>query len=531
MNPSLQATTAATQRAALFILLVAASTLTLSAAFASKAHAADKRFALVIGYNHSDDPKLGALRYADDDALRYAELLNTSAESVTLLASLDRDTQRLSKRATVKPSAAPTRAAVIRALERMRVKMAAAKRAGHRPILYFVYSGHGNYDAEGRGYVHLKNGRFTTRDLYSHLFAPSGGDPVILMVDACNAALLVNSRGGTRRKARASRMNLEHYPNVGVILSSSSVGEVHEWGRYLAGVFSHEVRSALVGPADLDANDKVTFAELAAFIAAANDKVKNPTIRISAYIRPPLTDPSIAIIDLATAKFHARVKIGADVIGKAHLVDADMVRYADFHKSKGQSFWLGLVRPGPYTLVSGVSERRIGADAFGDISLANYPVTQRTAVRARGTHSDYFDRTLFHQPYATDFAQRYLKEDWLDSLTVERDVAKPWFENAPAWVTLGAGITALGVGGFFTSQANTTNQTALATPWADERLRLNEDLARQQTTAGILYGVGAAAVVGSIVWFIVDRPVATERYQPPLNVGLTPGGVVLSTGL
>ena len=79
-----------------------------------------------------------------------------------------------------------------------------AREAGDRPILYFVYTGHGNYDAEGRGYVHLADGRFTTRDLYHHVIAPSRGDPVILLVDACNAALLVHSRGARRSRPRAA---------------------------------------------------------------------------------------------------------------------------------------------------------------------------------------------------------------------------------------------------------------------------------------------------------------------------------------
>jgi len=495
----------------------------------ASASAGDKRFALVIGYNHSDDPKLKPLRYADDDALRYAELFGTMAD-VTLLTELDKDTRRLAGTRGNIATAAPTRQGVIDALGALRTKMRAAKQQGHRPVLYFVYSGHGNYDAEGRGYVHLKSGRFTTRDLYSHLFAPSGGDPVVLMVDACNAALLVNSRGaGTRRKARQSRMNLEQYPNVGVVLSSSSVGEVHEWGRYLAGVFSHEVRSALVGPADLDGDDKVTFAEVAAFIAAANDKVKNPTIRISAYIRPPLNAPNLALVDLKQARFHARVRIDKSIAGKAHVVDGDLVRYADFHKTGAQSFWLGLVRPGPYTVVQGSKEHRLPAEARGDVTLADYPAVQRTAVRSRGTHSDYFDRTLFHQPYGTSFAANYLKSDWLDSLTVERDIEQPWYENGPAWATLGAGLISLGVAGGFTAQAFSVSREAANTPWGDKRVQLNQEISRHETTAGVLYGIGGAAVVGSILWFILDRPVSTQRYKPPLSVGVSPGGVVLST--
>ena len=39
------------------------------------------------------------------------------------------------------------------------------------------------------------------------------------------------------------------------------------------GVFSHEVRSALLGGADVDGDDRVTYRELASFVAVANEAV------------------------------------------------------------------------------------------------------------------------------------------------------------------------------------------------------------------------------------------------------------------
>src|SRR5690606_23824865 len=104
------------------------------------------------------------------------------------------------------------------------------------------------------------------------------------------------------RPAGRSRLDLADFPNVGVVLASSQLGETHEWGRYLAGVFSHEVRSGLLGAADLDDDQKIGFAELAAFVASANARVTNPTIRITPYVRPPLTDPNLALVDLAAAR-------------------------------------------------------------------------------------------------------------------------------------------------------------------------------------------------------------------------------------
>jgi hypothetical protein len=57
---------------------VFASLLTAVALGAPRADAADRRFAVVVGYNGSDDATLAPLAYADDDALRYGELLETS---------------------------------------------------------------------------------------------------------------------------------------------------------------------------------------------------------------------------------------------------------------------------------------------------------------------------------------------------------------------------------------------------------------------------------------------------------------------
>ena len=496
------------------------------------AHAADPppaappeaRFALVIGWNQSDDPELEPLRYADDDAIRYHELFSAVAERATLLTSPDEETEELVPDFAALGAVVPTRAAVLAALQDLRAAMQRAKARGARPILYFVYSGHGNYDAEGRGYVHLADGRFSTRDLFAHVLEPTRADPVILIVDACNAALLVNGRGkptGERRPAGRSKLDLADFPNVGVILASSQLGETHEWGRYLAGVFSHEVRSGLLGAADVDDDQRVGFAELAAFVASANARVKNPTVRITPYIRPPLTDPNLALIDLAHGRFRGRLRVGDELVGKAHVLDQDMVRYADFHRTAAaRPFWLALTRPGVLTLVTDDSEWSVPEEATGDLSLASLPKRPRTSASARGPGSEYFERTLFHEPFDKVFADRYLSLDYLENLELQRFVEVPWYENTTAWVVVGSGL-ALAAGGLgMQLRALDLEDQAHATPWADERRRLNGELGTFETGSRILYGVGGAAVLTGVVLFALDRPVSVETWRPPLTVDL-----------
>ncbi|MCA9515581.1 MAG: caspase family protein [Myxococcales bacterium] len=506
-----------------FVLLLVA------AVPAPAARAADARFALVIGQNvAADDPGLDPLRYADDDAVRYADLLGAVSERVILLTTLDAETSRLLG-ARAYQTTAPTRAAVLAAVGELRRDMAAAKARGDRPVLYFVFSGHGSYDDEGRGYVFLADGRFTTRDLFHEVLGPTRDDPVILIVDACNASLLVNTRGAgdERRPTRPTTLRLEDYPNVGVVLSSSTIGESHEWGRYLAGIFSHEVRSALVGAADIDDDAQVGFGELAAFIAAANARVTNPTVRIRPYIRPPLTDPNLPLIDLRGGRFAARVRVDARLAGKTHVLDGDLVRYADFHATfeAREGFWLALTRPGEYVIVHDEREWVVPADARGDLALDALPTRPRSVVSARGAGSEYFERTLFQEPYGRVFAHRYLSDDYEADLAVQHAALAPWYDNPTAWSLLGGGIAA-GIGGLVLHvRAFDLRDDASHAALAVDRARLNDDLESYQTGATILYGIGAAAVVTSVVLFALDRPVEVETYHPPLRVELTGTGV------
>lgn len=493
---------------------------------AAPAPGEDARFALVIGWNQADDEHLEPLRYADDDAFRYHELLSTVTDRTILLTRADAETAELVAETTLERAITPTRRNVLDALQTLRAAMQRAEDAGRRPILYFVYSGHGNYDAEGRGYVHLADGRFSTRDLFAHVLEPTRDNPVILLVDACNAALLVNGRGGPgalpeRRPAGRSRLDLSDFPNVGVILASSQLGETHEWGRYLAGVFSHEVRSGLLGAADLDDDQRIGFAELAAFVASANARVKNPTVRLTPYIRPPLTAPNLAIVELDEGRFRARLRIGPEIVGRAHVLDGDLVRYADFHRTGGAPpFWLALGRSGPLVLVTDDSEWVVPADARGDLELVRIDKRPRTTAATRGAGSEYFERTLFHEPFDRVFADRYLAHDYLADLEVQRFVEAPWYDNTSAWIVLGTGVAVAAGGLGMQLRAHDLEREAHATPWADERRRLNAELADFETGAVVMYGLGGAAVLSGILMFALDQPLSVETWRPPLTVDL-----------
>ena len=496
----------------------------------------ERHYALVVGHNSSTDANLAPLRYADDDAIRYFELFDLIADEAILMTTPDKETTRLYPNAKSVP---PTRDAVFSALADFRQSMQKDLAQGIKPVLYFVYSGHGSYDDDGSGFLYLADGEFTTRDLYDQVISPNKDANVVLMVDACNAALLVHSRGPSapvvdREEAPPSLRRLEDFPHVGVILSSSTVGEVHEWGRYLSGVFSHEVRSAMLGPGDLDGDRKVTFAELAAFVSAANEHVSNPTIRLTPYIRPPLNRPDLPVIDLEATPFPARVKIGADSKGQGHLLDAQLIRYMDFHIASGKDFEIGLVDASRgWVVVQGKQEWLIDEGKTGTVPLTEITPRQRTVIGKRSATSEYFDRTLFQQRYTTDYARNFLENDYMASLTVERMVVAPWYENTLAWTLVGSGVAIAASGIPFTVDANHfhnkasiaySNPGALTTT---ELSHFNTSMQDAQSTAGILYGIGGAAVISGILTFVLDRDIIIDRYQPPIEILFGENGIRL----
>jgi hypothetical protein len=232
-------------------------------------------------------------------------------------------------------------------------------------------------------------------------------------------------------------------------------------------------------------------------------------------------------MDLGRANFPARLRIDGSLIGKAHLINGDLLRVADFHRTPGHGFWLSIPGGKTHALVHGGDEYLVPSDARGDLRLADLSKRQRSKVSARGAGSRYFERTLFQEAYGIDFATKYLHETYADDLEVVRFEALPWYENQRAWATLGAGLAVVAVGGVLHGEALDTRSQANASPWASERQRLNTQMASYEQGAWAAAGLGAAAALGSALWFALETPVAEERYRPPLRVQVGPGGVIL----
>lgn len=309
---------------------------------------------LVVASNQGARPGRATLRYADDDAAKYFEVFSTFAEpgGAVLLADLDADTAGLFPRLAA-IAGAPVRARLDRAASELATRSAALTQAGRSVRFYFVFAGHGDVE-DGGGYLELSDGRFTAEDLRA-LVARVGAAETHVILDSCNSFYVVNPRRPGGKRLATPRDVAEtlgrRLPDVGVLLSTSAQAEVYEWSELQSGVFSHAVRSGLLGAADANGDGAVSYSELEAFIDVATAEIKNPLYRPTVFARGPNGEASRAILPPGRARRPALV---VDDPGPVRLSarDASGLRWIDAYKEQGSALelWLPPSIPGGFEI-------------------------------------------------------------------------------------------------------------------------------------------------------------------------------------
>ncbi len=228
----------------------------------------------------------------------------------------------------------------------------------------------------------------------------------------------MHAKGWRDDKARAGKLkgllsrflrneSIGRYPNTGVLLATASSTETHEWSRIEAGLFSHQVRSALAGAADVSRDGAVSYPEVAAYISAANSKVKNRRAALSVFARPPAQNLAEPVVRLRSTRPMHRLRLARALSGHFYLEDRRGARYADFNKSAEVELSLVLVGAGQgYYLRHGQGERRIELGGKpGEITVAS--LASRT-IQARGSIAESLERGLYQVPYGPSFYSGYL---------------------------------------------------------------------------------------------------------------------------
>src|SRR5262249_46623715 len=146
----------------------------------------------------------------------------------------------------------------------------------------------------------LADGHLSRHDLEDRILARSAADTNHVIIDACRSYYIAYDRGpgGQRRKWLEPYFEsgaASPFRNTGFVLASSSGGRTHEWEEFQAGIFSHEVRSGLLGGADTNGDGRITYAELAAFVRVANQAVRNGRYRPEILARAPVTGDDVLL--------------------------------------------------------------------------------------------------------------------------------------------------------------------------------------------------------------------------------------------
>lgn len=376
-----------------------------------------RAYVVVIGNNQSVEKGVTPLRYADDDAARFYELLAPTAARIELLTVMDSDTQRVHEKLPAL-ARAPTKENLFATLKSFAADMASDSAAGRESVLSFVYVGHGHVGHAGQGFVSFLDGPLTGDELWEQVVGTSRATYNHLIIDACNSFLMVGNRGETAPddsgpdasaaiRTYVGARSATRYPNTGVTVSTSSATETHEWSVFQGGIFSHEVRSALAGAADVNADGRVEYSELEAFLGAANLAVDDPRARLQAYVQPPQLDHHRPLVDLGASRFKHLLQLPRSFSGRFHIEDARGVRYADGNKTGETDVYLALAESPWYFVRTADTEARLKLPATGPIVLRALDF-QPLARAARGSVAEAYRDLLFQVPYGPGFYQGFI---------------------------------------------------------------------------------------------------------------------------
>jgi hypothetical protein len=497
-----------------------AASLALGARPAAAAAAPPLAVAIVVGSNQSPSSSLENLRYGDDDAVQNARTLALLGAQTTLLVSPDAETRELYP--TMHPQAAATRAALREAFDDVRGEIAAARAAGRHTELYFLFAGHGDM-AEGRPFLQVDDGRLYREDL-AELLRGANADENHVLVDACYAASFVSDRGpgGTRESLPAgfSRAKVEWPKRTGFLTARSSGGQTHEWAEYQSGVFSHELRSGLMGAADVNGDGKVTYREIAAFVHRANEAIPNRRYRPEVSTIPPGGDLDTALASLPSGPLVLELDVPTK--GRSYVETETGIRLADLHAAPGAPIKLRLPTDLGGLFIEEVegagpaatTEYRLAPQA-GHVLLSSL-TPESARVRARGAGHEAFLH-LFARPFDLAAVTAFELEDtdaaqlrWNQAVIEAR--AHQTFRRKLALGALGLSVGSAAIGTGFLISGRQAHDSG---PTQKEAGNSNSIIPSRNVGTVVFFGIaGASAVTSALLYFWPSAPHVSAGVAP-----------------
>jgi hypothetical protein len=489
------------------------------------AHAEKKTYLIAIGDNAapasaSGDPNLRELRYADDDAAAIYSFFAPAAAHATLLTVLDEDSQR--RFPTLAGVArAPTLVELRRTIAWHRERFLLDRKNGDEPVLVFFYSGHGSRAPGQAPALTMLDGALTQAVLYDEILAQLPALYVHLLVDACYAEAVVRPRdlqgdvvelSDQDLHGYAAHTTLSRFPHVGAVVASSSTSQTHEWDVYRQGVFSHELLSGLRGAADVNADGRIEYSELFAFLSAANREVSDERARLSVLARAPTVNRRAPIVDLHDFRNLGRIVGANSALGWFVIEDARGNRLADVRAERGYDISLTLPADEELYLRNREMEASVRLPRAGTVDARTLAL-QPIAATARGSLDSALQRGLFAASFGPEYYRGFVdgREDVVavpltPAAPVEtRKLALTVPSTLPmrrgAWasfgVAAGLGATAIVFAGLAGHELSTFNGTTLEHSATEARDRFNVYVPIAIATAA---ASAASVVLGAVLW-------------------------------
>ena len=461
--------------------------LVVAAVLAAAATAHADRYAIVIGVDAAETEDVPRLRYADDDAVAMHLLLSEAGVHSRLYASLDDDTQRRN------PTVHPDGRATWGELEGAFASLERQLRDGDE--LYVFFSGHGDV-SQGEGYVVLEDSRLTRRRL-RELLAHTSVARQHVIIDACRSYYLAfDKRAGKRTHLERSIVDPEPgLPDrAGFVLSTSSDRDSHEWDRFGGGVFSHEVRSGLRGAADADGDGIVTYAELGAFLAVANQGIPNERFRPDFLVRPPGAALGTPLLAWGSA---GRAVVADAAHEHFYIEDATGTRLLDAHPGPDQHLVVRVPATAPlFVRGDDDSEIVLGAAATR-ISDGDH---EHASIERKGALHLAFEQ-LFSRPFGEHSVAEF-EHAWsppaLEADTPEPRASRWTARRIAGWTFVGSASLGLALQGIALERYVTGLHASQA-----ERHARNDQIDQLDLAAYALYGVAGfagATWLGATLW-------------------------------
>ena len=486
------------------------------------AHAERRTYTIAIGNNAppAAESSFTPLRYADDDAIRYMEVLGRLPGHAWLLSTLDARSARRHPE-WAKKAEPPTLSRLREVVHAVALQVARDNARGASPVVFLTFSGHGAMTEQGEYYLSLADGALTRAVLYDQLLEPLKGAEVHLVIDACHAGGVVGVRGAfdheleakavslrpEEKDALVSRYSLSRFPNVGVLIATTQGQEAHEWSRIEAGVFTYEVSSALLGAADVNGDLRVEYGEVAAFVAAANQAIPNPDAVPELVARAPAGHGSI-LLDLTQLE-RTLVLTGRPTATKFYIELSDGERWLEAHLPSDGRMALALPLQAGSFLRTDDSEAEIPALATRVVSVDSLKFAP-LSVASRGSVERALREKLFWQPFGADFYRYFATTSALP--LVDLDVAPRPIPShadsssgsrsaAPAvalGVTAGVAAATAFVGGYY---ALSSYQSFRHEDRQRQATELRADVTRYRNVSLAAGGVALVAGVGTwLTW-------------------------------